>query len=242
MTRAEDPVRHISEKGKPGDQDYHQPELLRVPGAVRTVFSTWQEWQDGSCDHCEAGKGLHVLFVEPFNERMRLLLEGQDQRNERGADNRQGRVAISGQEAKPERGDSRDWTGGVGSCRDIGTSPVADAQDCGRASNQSASRDRLAEAADQSSHAREETEQREGPDTCDTRSLCNVPKIEAPLNSDQQPAGNGGAELKGKGVPFTDQWTVSARSRDATAKDCFINTSGIPPGFYSLSPTVIASV
>lgn len=217
MTRAEDPVRHIAEEGKAGDQDHHQPELLRVPGAVGTVVATRQERQDGSGNHRKAGKGLYVLFVELSNEPMHLLLERQDQGDDGRADDRQGRIAAAGQEPEADRGHARDWARRIGTLREIRTVPVANAQNCSSSGNQGAARERLAETADQTGNARQETEQSEGPNASNTRALGHVPKIEAPFESNQQPAGNGGADPQGICVPLTDQRSPSTHALDATA-------------------------
>ena len=65
---AENAVGDIAEERKAGDQHDHQPQLLRVPCAVRTVSAVGQERQHRAGDHRIAGQRLDVVGFESLDE------------------------------------------------------------------------------------------------------------------------------------------------------------------------------
>ena len=82
---------------------------------------------------------------------------------------------------------------------------ISDREDRCRARDQASRSDLVADAPGQSGNARYDAEQRERPNPGDARAFLDTPKVEAALNSDQQPAGERGAERQRVRIPFLVQ-------------------------------------
>jgi hypothetical protein len=94
---------------------------------------------------------------------------------------------------------------------------IADRQNRRRARNEGPGRKRLTLRADQSRNSREKPEQSESADARDAGTFFDVTKVEAALDSDQQPAGDGGADAERLSVPVAVQRSRSACQRKWSA-------------------------
>ena len=85
--------------------------------------------------------------------------------------------------------------------------PIADDQDGRGARDQRARRHRLPPTSNRPRNARDETKERERPDASDPLTFLHASEVEASLDSDKQPAGDGGTERERKCVPVVQSNT-----------------------------------
>ena len=75
MALAEDAVGDIAEEREAGDEHDHQPQLLRIPRAERSVMAVGKERQHRARDHRIARERLDVVLVELVEEAVELGLQ-----------------------------------------------------------------------------------------------------------------------------------------------------------------------
>src|SRR5689334_20871803 len=95
MALTEDAVGDIAEERETGDQNDHQPQLLRVPRAQRSVMPVRQERQDRAGNYSVARERLYVLLVELVDEAVQLGAKGEEGDRDRRRSDRQPRLAVA---------------------------------------------------------------------------------------------------------------------------------------------------
>ena len=191
---AEDAVRDIAEERESGDQHDHQPEPLRVPGAKRAVMAGGKKGQHRAGNHGVARSRLHIVFIEPVDEAVKLGPEREESDCDGGAGDGETGLADAGEEADGDRDDGRDRGRRVTLVLELAR--ISGNHDCDGAGGDGRGDDGLPKLAEQARDAAAEAKHRESADPGNAGPGLLLTELPAALDPDQQTADECGRDAE----------------------------------------------